>query len=204
MGLPHYTTQLEPASVRDPPRFDPGDSTQPNRALIREKRNDENVNVLQFTPRSCSSQQAGRRACEGVVRRRAAAGEVATSGWRSTISSRVSAALMWSRTGAALRPEGAGLEEQADTELKFCRWVNDPLMPIEFFRGCAPVRTFDGAAGLPAEHKTQRRSPSKPSFLLPSADRPPRVARTESRFRSSSTVPSQSGTSAKYAALAMT
>jgi hypothetical protein len=35
-------------------------------------------------------------------------------------------------TAAALRPEGAGLEEQADAELNFCRGVNDPFMPIEF------------------------------------------------------------------------
>jgi hypothetical protein len=43
VGLPHYTTQLSPASVRDLPRFDPGDSTQPKRALIGDKRNDENL-----------------------------------------------------------------------------------------------------------------------------------------------------------------
>jgi hypothetical protein len=53
---------------------------------------------------------------------------------------------MWTRTAAALRPEGAGLAEQAYAELNFCRWVNDSFMPLEF-RGCAPVRTFDGAAG---------------------------------------------------------
>jgi hypothetical protein len=34
--------------VRDLPRFDPGDSTQPKQALIGDKRNDENVNVSQF------------------------------------------------------------------------------------------------------------------------------------------------------------
>jgi hypothetical protein len=34
--------------VRDLPRFDPGASTPPKRALIGDTRNDENVNVSQF------------------------------------------------------------------------------------------------------------------------------------------------------------
>jgi len=79
------------------------------------------------------SQQAARRASEGVVRRRAAAGEVALP---VAGDQRFHPGYLRRRCGqetaAALRPEGAGLEEQAGAELDFCRWVNDLFMPIEF------------------------------------------------------------------------
>ena len=43
--IPHSSSRPACAVCR---RFDPGDSTQPKRALIGDKRNDENVNVSQF------------------------------------------------------------------------------------------------------------------------------------------------------------
>jgi hypothetical protein len=81
-------------------------------------------------------------------------------------------------TAAALRPERAGLEEQADAELNFCRWVNDPFMPIEF---SAAAHRFGHSMVRPVSRLNTR---LKGSDDPAQAVRKRRFARTESSGRS--------------------